>query len=135
MDIGFASIGLDEPYRVIISEDPIRFEGGDVNFYAYVKNRPTVLVDPLGLAGCGPFGMSIPDPWGLSECCDKHDDCYDKCEGRKKCDQTFCTCMQNKCSKLPPQDREKCNCRASRYCSAVKGGGGIAYFPSCGSFQ
>ena len=118
-----------------ISEDPIGFSGGDVNFYAYVKNRTTVLVDPLGLAGCGPFGMSIPDPWGLSECCDKHDDCYDKCEGRKKCDETFCKCMQNKCSKLPPQDRGKCNCRASCYCSAVKGGGGIAYFPSCGSFQ
>ena len=118
-----------------ISEDPIRFEGGDINFYVYVKNRPTMLVDPLGLAGCGPYGMSIPDPWGLSECCDKHDNDYDKCEGRKKSDDTFCKCMQNKCSKLPPQDREKCNCRASRYCSAVKGGGWISYFPSCGSFN
>jgi len=118
-----------------INEDPIGFAGGDVNFYAYVKNRPTMLVDPLGLAGCGPFGMSIPDPWGLSECCDKHDKCHENCEGRKKCDETFCTCMQNKCSKLPPQDREKCNCRASRYCSAVKGGGWISYFPSCGSFN
>lgn len=125
----------DEKVGRFISEDPIGLKGGDVNLYAYVKNRPTMLVDPLGLAGCGPFGMSIPDPWGLSECCDAHDNCYDKCEGRKKCDETFCTCMKNKCSKLAPQDGEACNCRASRYCSAVKGGGWISYYPSCGSFQ
>jgi len=111
-----------------ISEDPIGLLGG-INKYVYVNNRPTMLVDPLGLADCGPFGMNIPDPWGLSECCDKHDDCYKNCEGRKKCDETFCSCMKNKCDKLPPQDREKCNCRASRYCSAVKGGGWISFSP------
>jgi RHS repeat-associated protein len=33
-----------------ISEDPIRLDGG-VNLYAYVKNRPVNLVDPLGLWG------------------------------------------------------------------------------------
>ena len=31
-----------------ISEDPIGLKGGDINFYAYVKNRPTMLVDPMG---------------------------------------------------------------------------------------
>ncbi|MEW5950236.1 MAG: RHS repeat-associated core domain-containing protein [Thermodesulfobacteriota bacterium] len=31
-----------------ISEDPIGFEGGDVNLYAYVGNNPVVLIDPLG---------------------------------------------------------------------------------------
>ncbi len=31
-----------------ISEDPIGFNGGDVNLYGYVLNQPTQLVDPLG---------------------------------------------------------------------------------------
>lgn len=33
-----------------ISEDPIGFAGGDVNFYAYVWNNPVRFLDPLGLA-------------------------------------------------------------------------------------
>lgn len=32
-----------------ISEDPIGFSSGDVNFYAYVGNSPTNFIDPLGL--------------------------------------------------------------------------------------
>ncbi|MDD5452108.1 MAG: RHS repeat-associated core domain-containing protein [Desulfovibrionales bacterium] len=32
-----------------ISEDPIGFEGGDVNLYAYVGNNPIMLIDPLGV--------------------------------------------------------------------------------------
>ena len=32
-----------------ISEDPIGFRGGDVNVYAYVRNRPLTATDPLGL--------------------------------------------------------------------------------------
>jgi RHS repeat-associated protein len=31
-----------------ISEDPIEFEGGDVNLYSYVGNNPVNLVDPTG---------------------------------------------------------------------------------------
>lgn len=31
-----------------ISEDPIRFQGGDINLYAYVKNRPLSNIDPSG---------------------------------------------------------------------------------------
>jgi len=38
------------------SEDPIKFRGG-VNFYAYVKNRPTVMRDPSGRA-CWGGGLS-----------------------------------------------------------------------------
>src|SRR4029077_21064565 len=34
-----------------ISEDPIGFQGGG-NFYRYVRNIPTTLIDPLGLADC-----------------------------------------------------------------------------------
>jgi|GEM_PF-686870 len=33
-----------------ISEDPIGFASGDVNFYAYVGNSPLVYTDPLGFA-------------------------------------------------------------------------------------
>ena len=32
-----------------ISEDPIGFAGGDVNFYAYVGNQPIGFIDPWGL--------------------------------------------------------------------------------------
>jgi len=31
------------------SEDPTRFDGGDVNFYGYAGQRPTSLIDPAGL--------------------------------------------------------------------------------------
>ncbi len=32
-----------------MTQDPIGFKGGDINLYRYVNNRPTVLVDPIGL--------------------------------------------------------------------------------------
>lgn len=38
-----------------ISEDPIGFSGGDINFYGYVKNRPLTSRDPSGL-----FPIPIP---------------------------------------------------------------------------
>jgi len=31
-----------------VSEDPIGFDGGDINLYGYVTNRPTMFRDPLG---------------------------------------------------------------------------------------
>lgn len=39
-----------------ISEDPIGFNGGDVNLYAYVANNPISRIDPLGLWGWS-FGI------------------------------------------------------------------------------
>jgi len=45
-----------------ISEDPIGFEGGDVNLFAYVGNDPINHFDPLGLFANGP----IPLPTKLS---------------------------------------------------------------------
>jgi uncharacterized protein RhaS with RHS repeats len=35
-----------------MSEDPIEFEGGGFDFYAYVGNNPMNLADPLGLTDC-----------------------------------------------------------------------------------
>ncbi|MFZ5392262.1 MAG: RHS repeat-associated core domain-containing protein, partial [Patescibacteria group bacterium] len=39
----------DPEVRRFISEDPIGFNGGDLNLYAYVGNNPTMFVDPTGL--------------------------------------------------------------------------------------
>jgi RHS repeat-associated protein len=47
-----------------ISEDPIGFEGGDVNFYSYVHNDPVNYTDPLGLA---------------RDCDQEHIECFRRC--------------------------------------------------------
>ena len=39
----------DPTLQRFLSEDPIGFASGDFNFYRYVGNRPSSLVDPLGL--------------------------------------------------------------------------------------
>lgn len=46
-----------------ISEDPIGFEGGDVNLYAYVGNNPVSWIDPSGKA---PFWDHFRDGYNLS---------------------------------------------------------------------
>jgi hypothetical protein len=48
-----------------ISEDPIEFEGGEINLFSYVANSPTNFSDALGLThlGCsGPFQAASPQP-------------------------------------------------------------------------
>ncbi len=42
-----------------ISEDPIGFDGGDVNLYAYVLNNPINMIDPDGLASLWIGGSGI----------------------------------------------------------------------------
>ncbi|MEO6391635.1 MAG: RHS repeat-associated core domain-containing protein [Pyrinomonadaceae bacterium] len=37
-----------------ISEDPIGFLGGDINYYGYVRNNPLRFRDPFGLRRCDP---------------------------------------------------------------------------------
>jgi RHS repeat-associated protein len=32
-----------------VGEDPAKWSGDNLNFYAYAQNRPTLMVDPLGL--------------------------------------------------------------------------------------
>ncbi len=46
-----------------ISEDPIGFDSGDPNFYAYVENNPVSLVDPEGLQACIIIGRIPPIIW------------------------------------------------------------------------
>jgi RHS repeat-associated protein len=41
--------------RRFISEDPIDYNGGDLNLYAYVGNNPMIFVDASGLAPQNPF--------------------------------------------------------------------------------
>jgi RHS repeat-associated protein len=37
-----------------LAEDPIAFDGGDVNLYAYVRENPATMVDPAGLQAATP---------------------------------------------------------------------------------
>lgn len=43
-----------------ISQDPIGLAGGDVNFYAYVRNNPITLKDPFGLDPCDELRRPAP---------------------------------------------------------------------------
>jgi len=47
-----------------ISEDPLGMAGGDANSYAYVRNDPLSLVDPMGLAPLGPSSCMAPPSIG-----------------------------------------------------------------------
>lgn len=47
-----------------IGEDPIGFDGGDVNLYGYVSNSPTNWIDSLGLTSCPTDNPNVRDPFG-----------------------------------------------------------------------
>ncbi len=47
-------IGIDEPYRFLISEDPIGLRGG-INHFVYVRNNPLNWIDPWGLKPGDPY--------------------------------------------------------------------------------
>jgi RHS repeat-associated protein len=44
-----------------ISEDPLAFNGGSINLYAYVANDPVSFKDPFGLHGDNDLGNNIVD--------------------------------------------------------------------------
>ena len=41
------------------AKDPIGFDGGDANFYAYVQSNPIMLIDPSGTVGLGDIAKSV----------------------------------------------------------------------------
>jgi hypothetical protein len=53
-------IGLDEPYRVFISEDPIGLAGG-INQFAYTLNNPINRRDPTGKDTWSGAGDTVSD--------------------------------------------------------------------------
>jgi len=57
-----------------ISEDPIGFDNGETNFYAYVENDPIGFNDPMGLQRGGGGGPYHP-PAGVSLRCSSGDSC------------------------------------------------------------
>lgn len=86
------------------AKDPIRFQGGDANLYAYVNNNPLRWIDPNGLIigggrswppgrgwgpitwpynnwygnWCGPGGAGRAIS-GVDCACERHDKCYEDC--------------------------------------------------------
>jgi RHS repeat-associated protein len=83
--------------RRFISEDPIRFAGGDVNWYAYVGNNPVNFTDPLGLSPePGPLdAKDTPMPPAevmprRSECEKKASDFYKNCSAIVEYSQDAC---------------------------------------------
>ena len=71
----------------------------------------------------GPDGCSYVAncPYGpcFTECCNKHDDCYQTCNSDKTtCDTAFGDCMMNICEKFPfynLESRSKCEAWAATY--------------------
>lgn len=95
-----------------VESDPIGLVGGS-NTFLYVAAQPLGSTDIFGLfpfrppspanpdegCGSGPTGPVTPDTF-FRRCCDKHDGCYDKCDGPSKdtCDREFFSCMMGQCS-------------------------------------
>ena len=118
-----------------ITRDPIGFDGGDYNLYAYVENNSVNLVDPMGTT-CGSWWndwavLKAPGGHDFTNCCQKHDDCYagknNQCyKSKQQCDDEFFKCMKSVCDYQHLSSR-KCYSYASRYWNAVRRLGAGAY--------
>lgn len=96
------------------------------NTYAYGNGNPVRYSDPLGLRTCGSGWNEklVPDnPLGytFTDCCEKHDECYDDCDARPSqmsCDDGFLDCMMKECRKWG--EPVLCSALAKKYHAAVK---------------
>ena len=121
-----------------VESDPIGLLGGP-NTYWYAKDSPVSISDRLGLMGsrgnthafdgCGPNGQLlewfIPDNWifRFGTCCDKHDKCYDDCNGspsKETCDTNFCECLLSVCMRYARGQKSHCDALGGSYCQAVR---------------
>ena len=64
-EIGISKYDLASESCFWTSKDPIRFDGGDTNIYAYVANDPINMTDPTGKLPTDTHGVTICDilPW------------------------------------------------------------------------
>jgi hypothetical protein len=123
-----------------LQPDPIGFDAGDVNWYRYVFNNVTNLIDPEGLAcGSSDGGLGgdqmVPDrfPGGIDFTgpCSQHDACYGTpCFDKKMCDDKFLQDMKKVCHSAAmrnPGVLPGCLLLADIYYRAVRLGGCGAY--------
>jgi len=137
-----------------ISQDPLRFGAGDVNWYAYVGGNPVNFTDPLGLEVWGDDGVDAPvtpnagvcgsgwnkkvvpdivgghftEPIDLTSACRAHDTCYGDCFSDKaKCDLLLKKLIMQKCNSMSGKSYESCKRIANLYYKAVVKEGDDAY--------
>ncbi|PKN52000.1 MAG: hypothetical protein CVU55_09670 [Deltaproteobacteria bacterium HGW-Deltaproteobacteria-13] len=108
-----------------MTKDPIGFDGGDVNLYAYVGNNPIDQKDPSGLWAysgnyCGPDWTGgkkesytpghkyTPATNALDSCCSRHDKCYYICRKASPCDSN----ERGKCMRKCDRALAKCSSNA-----------------------
>ncbi len=125
-----------------LTEDPIGFKAG-MNKYGYCGQRTSTFSDASGLAAIPVYGNYCGPGWPLEgdrpipieqldTCCQKHDDCYDKCGGTGKSNLACqilrrigkyppcCACVNN-CDLGLCICSTKANCRWNFDCNVWKG--------------
>ena len=56
--------------------------------------------------GCGSLAISVSGEYDMTECCNRHDICYDTCgHDKEDCDQQFSACMNTLCRTFKVSER------------------------------
>lgn len=126
-----------------------------MNYYRYAFNNPLAYIDPKGLGphcGSGWLSFFVPDSpagYDFGNCCQKHDNCYDrksddgKADARcsvtkEQCDNEFHNCMKNQCKRYPFRaddmntEQNMCERIANDYYRGVQGYIGNKAFEDAG---